>query len=50
MSGEARKDVDHVVFASTSKADAENYAYNHELYDFIGNPYIEPLDVAESEG
>lgn len=49
MRGEARTDLDHVVYASTSKADAEMFAYKNEFYDYSGNPYIEVLDVAESE-
>ena len=49
MSGEARTDLDHIIYATTSKADAEMFAYTHELYDYSGNPYIETLDVAESE-
>jgi hypothetical protein len=50
MSGEARIDLDHVVYASTSKANAEMFAYENELYDYSGNPCIEVLDVAESGG
>lgn len=49
MSGEARTDLGHVVYASTTKADAEMFAYKYEFYDYIGNPYIEVLDVSESE-
>lgn len=49
MSGEARTDLDHVVYASTSKADAEMFAYKNEFYDYSGNPCIELLDVEESE-
>ena len=49
MRGEARTDLDHVVYASTSKADAERFAYNNEFYDYSGNPCIEVLDVEESE-
>ena len=30
MSGEARTDLDHVIYASTSKADAEKIAYTNE--------------------
>ena len=37
MSGEARTDLDHVVYASTSKADAEMFAYKNEFYDYSGN-------------
>lgn len=50
MSGEARTDLDHVVYASTSKADAEMFAYENEFFNYSGNPYIEILDVEESEG
>ena len=49
MSGEARTDLDHVVYASTSKTDAEAFACKYEFYDYDGNPYIEVLDVEESE-
>ena len=47
MNGEARTDLDHVVYASTSKADAERFAYKYEFYDYSGNPNIEVLDVTE---
>ena len=47
MSGEARTDLDHVIYASTSKADAENIASKNESYDYCGNPYITVLDVTE---
>ena len=50
MRGDARTDLDHVAYASTSKADAERFAYKYEFYDYSGNPCIEVLDVAESEG
>ena len=43
MRGEARTDLDHVVYATTSKADAERFA---NTYDYQN---IEVLDVAESE-
>lgn len=48
MRGEARTDLDHVVYATTSRADAERFA---NTYDFIfdGDPNIEVLDVVESE-
>lgn len=49
MRGEARTDLDHVVYASTSKTDAERFAYNNEFYDYSGNSCIEVLDVEESE-
>ena len=49
MSGESRTDLDHVVYASTSKADAEKFAYKNEFYNYSGKPYIEVLDVEESE-
>lgn len=29
--------------------DAEMFAYKYEFYDYSGNPYIEVLDVTESE-
>lgn len=47
MRGEARTDLDHVVYASTSKDDAEMFAYKNEFYDYRGNPNIETLDVEE---
>jgi len=43
MRGDARTDLDHVVYATTSKADAERFA---NTYDY---QYIEVLDVVESE-
>ena len=49
MSGEARTDLDHVVYASTNKADAEMFAYKNEFLNYSGNPHIEILDVEESE-
>ena len=49
MSGEARTDLDHVAYVSTSKSDAEMFAYQNEFYDYRGNPNIEILDVTESE-
>lgn len=45
MNGLERTDLDNVVFVSTSEDDAERFAYNHELYDYSGNPNIEVLDV-----
>lgn len=49
MRGEARTDLDHIVYASTSKTDAEMFAYKYKFYDYNGNPYIEVLDVAKNE-
>lgn len=50
MDGRERTDLGHVAYASTSKIDAENFAYTHELYDFSGNANIEILNVTvESE-
>lgn len=49
MNGEARTDLDHVVYVSTSKSDAEMFAYENEFYDYSGNPCIEVLDVEERE-
>lgn len=49
MSGEARTDLDNVIYASTSKADAEEVAYKSESYDYCGNPYITVLDVDVAE-
>lgn len=45
MRGEARSDLDHVVYASTSKADAERFARRYNFYDYSGEPDIEVLDV-----
>ena len=47
MRGEARTDLDHVVYATTSKADAERFAHKYDFLDYYGNPYIETLDVVE---
>ena len=49
MSGEERIDLDHVVYASTNKADAEIFACKNEFYNYNGNPHIEILDVEKSE-
>ncbi len=49
MREEARTDLDHVVFATTSKDDAERFAYNYDFIDYNGNPNIKVLDVVESE-
>lgn len=49
MREEARTDLDHVAYATTSKVDAEDYAYNYDYTDYYGNPNIEVLDVVESE-
>ena len=49
MREEARTDLDHVVFATTSKVDAERFANTYDFIDYNGNPNIEVLDVTESE-
>lgn len=49
MRGEARTDLDHVVYATTSKADAERFANTYDFIDYNGNPNVEVLDVVESE-
>lgn len=49
MRGEARTDLDHVVYATTSNADAERFAHDYDFIDYDGNPNIEVLDVEESE-
>ena len=49
MRDEARTDLDHVVYATTNKDDAERFAHNYDYTDFYGNPNIEVLDVEESE-
>ena len=48
INGESRTDLDHVVYASTSKSDAERFALEYDFIDYNGNPSIEVLDVAES--
>jgi hypothetical protein len=50
MREEARADLDHVVFATTSKDDAEKFARKYDLLDYDGNPNVEVLDVEESRG
>lgn len=50
MREEARADLDHVVFATTSKDDAEKFARKYGLLDYDGNPNVEILDVEESGG
>lgn len=47
MCEEARTDLDHVVFATTSKDDAERFANTYDFIDYNGNPNIEVLDVVE---
>lgn len=47
MRGEARTDIDHVVYATTSKTDAERFAHEYDFIDYNGNPNIETLDVVE---
>lgn len=47
MRGEARCDLDHVVYASVNKEKAENYAMKYGYTTFDGEPYIEELDVDE---
>lgn len=49
MRDEARTDLDHVVFATTNKDDAERFAHDYNFIDYNGNPNIEVLDVTESE-
>lgn len=49
MREEVRADLDHVVFATTNKDDAERFARKYVLLDYDGNPNIEVLDVEESE-
>ena len=49
VNGEARSDLDNVVYASTSRNDAETFAYTNEFYDYSGDACIEVLDVRESE-
>lgn len=50
MREEARADLDHVVFATTSKDDAENFAREYDFLDYDGNPNVEILDVEENGG
>jgi len=49
MREEARTDLDHVVYATLSKHDAERFALDYNFIDYYGNPNIEVLDVEESE-
>ena len=54
MRDEARTDLDHVVYATTNKDDAERFAYKYNFIvyngiDYNGKPNIEVLDVIESE-
>lgn len=49
MRDEARTDLDHVVYATINKDDAERFAHYYDFIDYDGNPNIEVLDVAESE-
>ena len=49
MREEARTDLDHVVYATTSKDDAERFAHDYDYIDYNGNPNIEIVDVVESE-
>ena len=49
MRGESRTDLDHVVYATTSKSDAEIFAHKFDFLDYNGNPNIETLDVDEQE-
>lgn len=49
MREEARTDLDHVVYATTSKANAERFANTYGFIDYNGNPNIEVLDVEESK-
>lgn len=50
MREEARTDLDHVVFATTDKGNAERFARKYGFIDYDGNPNIEVLDVEESGG
>ena len=50
MREEARTDLDHVVFATTSKGDAERFARKYDFLDYDGNPNVEVLDVEENGG
>ena len=47
MRGESRTDLDHVVYATTNKDDAERFALDYDYIDYCGNPNIEVLDVVE---
>lgn len=49
MREEARTDLDHVVYATTSKVDAERFANTYDFIDYNGNPNIEELDVAKDD-
>ena len=50
MREEARTDLDHVVFATTSKGDAERFARKYDFLDYDGNQNVEVLDVEENGG
>ena len=47
MRGEARCDLDHVVFATTDKQSAEEFAMKYDFTNYFGEPSIEELDVIE---
>ena len=54
MRDESRTDLDHVVYATTNKDDAERFAYKYNFIDYNGidyngKPNIKVLDVVESE-
>ena len=49
MRGDARTDLDHVVFATINNDHAERFARKYDFIDYDGNPNIEELDVVESE-
>lgn len=49
MREEARTDLDHVVYATISKHDAERFALNYDFLDYNGNPNIEVLDVEKCD-
>lgn len=50
MRDEARTDLDHIVFATTSKADAERFALEYDFITYDGKPHIEELDIEDEEG
>ena len=45
--GVSSTDLDHIVYASTSKNDAELFANTFGFYDANGNTNIEVLDVVD---
>ena len=49
MNGNERADLDHVVFATTDKDEAEKFAIENDYVNFYDKPLIEKLDVETKE-